>query len=440
MMKSKQLQKKHWNQLIKRINKRKIFMFKLNYKYLIYFSSLITILFAEDLIIEKESVGIYTAIFEKEFKVDGQLDMSLINYNGNIVINGINSNDIIIKESCSFKTYSQKDAKLKYYKSKVGFILNENKLEITDAKRNEKINSILEISIPDYTDIKIEDYDSDIIISHLDGNFNLISKRCNIELNNTSSKVKIKGKDNDLNIVNCSIIGDLFLSRGTVNISGLKSEYLNATLYGADLVVDEIDSKVVFKVTGGDIFIKESQNDAKLFTSGGDILVENLFGNIACDTKGGSIDLGEISGMCKIDCITGEISIDEVQGDLNIKAENSEIDVNQAFGSVSIQNSYKDIEIHKISLDNDYKLLVKNKKGDIHLYLESEVQANITAKIEYKDSNFEDYNIESEFHLTNLKNEKKGNLGYLIHSGEINGGGSTIILKTLNGDINIEKE
>jgi hypothetical protein len=118
-------------------------MLKTNHKYLTILFSIFAIVFAKDIVVEKESDGVYTVAYEKEFQVENQLDVIIRDYSGDIIINGRRDNSLIIEETCSFESYSEKDAQLKYYKSKAGFILNENILEISENKRNEKLNNII---------------------------------------------------------------------------------------------------------------------------------------------------------------------------------------------------------------------------------------------------------------------------------------------------------
>ena len=319
----------------------------LNHKYIIFILFFTSIFGAQNLVITKESEGVYEAVFSKDFTIGEKLDVVIYDFIGDIVISGNGNNDLKITEISSFKSYSEKDAEVKFYKSKVGFILNNNKLEIDGKKLTDRIENTMVLNVPDFANISIKAENSDLVISQTDGELTIFGKDSHVDLNKVSSKVKIKGKSLEVNIADCSLIGDILLSRGMLTISKLKSDYLNAELYGADLTADDIDAKIEFKTTGGDIYIEESKNDAKLYASGGDITVEEIEGNIFCDSKGGAVNLGTVNGMCKIISIAGEISIEEVSDDINIAAKNSEIEVEKALASINIENTNKDVKVYK---------------------------------------------------------------------------------------------
>eukprot|EP01156_Anaeramoeba_ignava_P015897 Anaeramoba_ignava/a616692_20.p1 GENE.a616692_20~~a616692_20.p1 ORF type:complete len:416 (-),score=83.97 a616692_20:418-1665(-) len=411
-----------------------------NHKYLNFILLLGFAFGAQNLMITKESEGVYEAVYSKSFTIGEKLDIDIHDFYGEILINGNGDNRLKIDEICSFKSYSEKDAETKYYKSKVGFILNNNKLEIDGKKETDKIENIINLDVPDFTNISIKAEDSEIVINQTDGDITILGKDSQVDFNKVSSKIKVKGKNLDVHIADCSLIGDVLLSRGMLNISKLKSDYLNAEVYGADLEASDIDARVVFKSTGGDIYIDNAKNDAKLYASGGDITVEEINGNIFCDSKGGMIELGTVGGMCKIISLAGEVNIEEVQDDLNISAKNSDIEVEKALGSIIVDSANQDVEIYKYTLGEDFSVTIKNQNADIDFYIEESVNADLNARIDYTSGDDDDYEIESDFTLDNEKKERNGKLGYISKYGSINGGGNTVILKNQNGDIYIYEE
>lgn len=415
-------------------------MFGKNLKILTLLLSLATLLYSQDFTLRKTSEGTYSAEFEKKFTIGEKLDVSLRDYEGDIIIRGSESNELVIRENATFRSYSEQDAKQKYHRNKIGFILNNDKLELSGNRFHDKNNNALHLQLPNFAKILLQSTGSDIIISETDGDLVINASDGNLEMVQVSSRTKIEGSSLDIKMIDCQVMGDITLSRGMLTITGLTSEYLNASLFGADLEADNINSRVTFKTTGSDINIDNSDNDAKLYASGGDITVGRIRGNIYCETKGGTIELGYVTGMCKIDCISGDLFIDEVLNNLNITAINSDIEIEKAAGSVAIDNSNGDIEIYKALQEDVFSVMIKNRHGDIDLYLDSDVRAEINARIGFKSRDAEEFEIESDFELDNMKFEKNGKNGYISRHGVVNGGGATIILKNDNGDIYIYKE
>ncbi|MBN2280978.1 MAG: hypothetical protein JXQ65_10390 [Candidatus Marinimicrobia bacterium] len=415
-------------------------MFRFNHKYYSFLVLFLAIAFADEgLYISKVDDGLYEVIYEKQFEdIGDRLSLIIEGSQGNININGRSASRLGIVEHCRIKSYSEKDARQKYYQSKMVFMLNDNALEISNNKQSNDCYSTLTLNIPDYTTMQIEADDCKINIHRTDGDIVLGCRNGELVFDDVSSRIDVKSKDTEISVINCTLVGDLEASRGGLTISSLKSEYFNATLYGANLDADKIDAKVTFKTTGGNIIIDESVNDAKLFSAGGDISIDRIYGNLACDTKGGTIDIGAVDGICVLNCLSGDIYLQEVRGDLRIDAINTDVEIDAAHQSVYIESSNKDIHVTKLSSEDDSStILIKNKEGDIDLYLDEDITADIVAKIEFNNGAPDDWEIESDFVLDQMKTEKKGKQGYISKKGKINNGGSVIILKNKNGDIYI---
>ncbi len=408
-------------------------MFRFNHLYYLIVLLLFTTVQGRSVFVEKINDGLYRINSEKSFHIEEQLTLYISNFDGEVAITGNDSRNVAIREIATIKTYSEKAAKNEYHQSKAGFILNKTLLKIDGNRKRGNHISRLELDVPVATRISIENNHSDIMITNTDGDLSLNCNECDIALNNVSSKLSLSVKNSDVVIQDSRLFGDVQLSRGSLTITELNSEYFNAELFGGDFDAEHLNTKAIVKTTGGDITIQHSLGDAKLYTSGGSIMVNQIDGNLACDVKGGDITIGAVGGLCKLTSKRGDISVEKADSKINIDAFWADVHLKEARESVSIDNRKGDITLTKTQ--GNGRVLVKNIAGDITLYLDSDMSVAITAKINFQKGN--DWQIQSDFDLTDTKMKQKRGKGYLIKSGEFNEGVEPIILNNTDGDIYI---
>lgn len=110
-------------------------------------------------------------------------------------------------------------------------------------------------------------------------------------------------------------------SGGNITVGDLKGTIVARTS-GGNLRFERIEGDLEGRTSGGDIFLREGTASAKLHTSGGNIRVERAGGRTEVNTSGGNIRLEEVrelvsattSGGNVYAAITGPITADTVLG------------------------------------------------------------------------------------------------------------------------------
>jgi DUF4097 and DUF4098 domain-containing protein YvlB len=130
----------------------------------------------------------------------------------------------------------------------------------------------------------------------------------------------------------------------------------------------------------------------------------------------------------------GDVEVSTSGGDLDLKLE-------KIAGRLEGETSGGDIKASIAGkLTGGIKL--SSSGGDIDIRLPADVKATIHAEVRLMDP-YSDHTIRSDFKLR-IKEEDKGQIirgdtRFITATGDINGGGPVIELKTVEGDITIEK-
>jgi DUF4097 and DUF4098 domain-containing protein YvlB len=119
------------------------------------------------------------------------------------------------------------------------------------------------------------------------------------------------------------------------------------------------------------------------------------------------------------------LSVDDTEGEAILKTTNGGIEAEYMKGSVAASTTNGSISISLDDFSRDDRLDFNTTNGSIKLYLPSEVKADVRASTV-------NGSIRTDFPLT-----IQGRISRKRLNGEINGGGGTIELSTVNGGVSI---
>lgn len=228
-----------------------------------------------------------------------------------------------------------------------------------------------------------------------------------LEVDTSGGNIRI-GKVTGTSLIDTSG-GSIRLAEGGNNVE--------ANTSGGSIHIGPVNGTVDVDTSGGSIHIGLAQNDVKARTSGGSINVEGSLGSVDVDTSGGGIFVGSSNG-----------SVIAVTSGGSIK-------ISKASGSIEAETAGGAIEAEMITADrDDTHVELESAGGTLTLYIPKNLAASVNANIRITRSARRDYNIYSDFPLT-LKGEHTGRVS---GTGDINGGGDSIDLRTVNGDIHIK--
>jgi DUF4097 and DUF4098 domain-containing protein YvlB len=264
---------------------------------------------------------------------------------------------------------------------------------------------------------------------------------------------------------------DVGTSGGDIEIGDIDGD-VDGKTSGGDVEVGKVTGKVDLKTSGGDISAVEVIGNAKLETSGGDIDVGNVKGTLAVATSGGDITVGSVEKTLTAATAGGDISIEDVGGDAKVSTAGGDIVVGKVSGSAAVKTAGGDIQLRGASGTVEAKTAggdiecadvtgtlqaataggdvyaeldpkgggtseLETQGGDVRIVLPAGAKATIDARIRIRGGwgDEEEYEITSDFTAESHNKDKKLITARYV----LNGGGPTIKLETVNGNIEIRK-
>jgi TonB family protein len=233
---------------------------------------------------------------------------------------------------------------------------------------------------------------------------------------------------------------------GHINVQEMNGE-LRAVTAAGHIHVASMRGDAVLRSGGGHIRIGTIQGTAGLETRGGNISVERADGNVTAATGGGQIDFGEASGSIRARTSGGGIRVLRVSGPIQLETGGGSIFLTKVQGAVRATTGAGGITAWFTSdglaeapgKPKAHKLFgasqLESGQGDIVVYLPRELAVTIEALIETAA----EHRIEADPDLP-LKVSYVNSGGGRAVRGEcaLNGGGETLRLKTVAGNIRLK--
>lgn len=188
------------------------------------------------------------------------------------------------------------------------------------------------------------------------------------------------------------------------------TEYnVEARTSGGDIEVENLTGHVVAKTSGGDIEIGHVKGGVEISTSGGDIRVEHAVGEVRAHTSG------------------GDVEIDEAEGPVTASTSGGDVHIGRVVGRLSASTSGGDVSAHidgPLSEDAD----LGTSGGDVTVWIDEAVGVYLDARTSGGDVTAKGITLKID----------GGGYGKSKLSGEVNGGGPRLKLRTSGGDIRVK--
>ena len=329
---------------------------------------------------------------------------------GTIKLTGKDKQKNIILKIISEKTILENDLTISKNNNKLLLVLRNISNENLKVKN---INIILPVNI----NARLKTNGGNIIISNINGEINGRTLGGNINLSNLKGFVKLKTAGGNINLDDSKLNGNVTSMGGNVFFNNVKGN-IKGTTMGGNVIYDNSNIEtsnngkkqaININTKGGDIDINKAPYGANVKTSGGNIDIKSAKYFVKAETNGGNIFINSIQGSTR--AIT--------------KGGNIIITINEKEGII------------------DYKTYLRSLKGNITVYVPEDLSMLIESEIIYTKEVKKNYQIISDVKLaiSHSKNwiEKDGFLiKKIIGSATIKDGKNKIIIKTVNGNINIK--
>jgi DUF4097 and DUF4098 domain-containing protein YvlB len=387
--------------------------------------------------------GYYNSHIDKVFEVESGGLLDIKDISGDVTVTSWERNQVEVKVTIKINVFTENEAKEILKRFKDNFEKEGNTVRIRGMSERNWIQSRYSITVPRKFNLDIQTRGGDISIGMITGDVTCSTSGGDIDLRTVSGKVKVNTSGGDLNFSEITGAIDANTSGGDVNLKNISDGDCNINTSGGSISLDHAESNVTLKTSGGDITVRSIKGELGLYTSGGDIDVIECSGSRATmKTSGGDISLIDLK--CKVEAHTsgGDISGNGFDLPLSVYTSGGDIELSDLNTGITGKTSGGDINV-KITLEDFSKphgVELETSGGDITLIIPEKMPASITAEIYLYDGygSWERYDIYSEFPLTKtVPDETRKRM--IRCTGDINGGGDKIYLKTSSGDIHIQK-
>jgi hypothetical protein len=197
------------------------------------------------------------------------------------------------------------------------------------------------------------------------------------------------------------------------------------------------------QTSGGDIAAVDVSGSLKAHTSGGKLEFADLEGPLTANTSGGSIRVEGCRCPTEIKTSGGDISVLNNAGVLHAKTSGGRIEVHNLSGDADLETSGGDLILEKIR----GKLIGKTSGGSIRTSIPAEVVGDLQLRtsagnIDLAVPENAALDIDARTSVGRVISElplATSESGHEHLRGTLNGGGKSVILKTLAGNITLKR-
>jgi DUF4097 and DUF4098 domain-containing protein YvlB len=265
---------------------------------------------------------------------------------------------------------------------------------------------------------------------------------------------------------------------GGVSIDGVEGSFTGRTA-GGDLRLRRVQGEAQLSTMGGDIELTDSELDGSLSTMGGEVIFENVVGDVRGSSMGGIVRYKNVRGRSgriaspdpdragiaeadpetvQISTMGGEIEVEDAPegadlhtmgGDIDVQdarrflratTMGGDIDVQSIDGWVEATTMGGDIEVHVTGDGGD--VVLNSMSGEIELSVPEGFGMDLDLEIAYTRNSARDFEITAPAGLrptvTPEWDHSQGSpRKYIRVKGAVNGGGHTVKVRTINGDLTV---
>ncbi|PCJ27971.1 MAG: hypothetical protein COA96_02065 [SAR86 cluster bacterium] len=290
------------------------------------------------------------------------------------------------------------------------------------------------VNVPVDYNLELETGGGNIDVSDISGDVSVDTSGGNITIGTVSRgdvHADTSGGHIDIREVDGNVDADT--SGGRITIGDV-SGYVSADTSGGRITIGDVQGYILADTSGGNIEVGKGGSRVSLNTSGGTIRADWAIGALIADTSGGNIYLEGSDTSIEADTSGGNIVIEASNGPVNADTSGGSITVRGATGVVNADTSGGRIEVDLSAVRGDIggSVELDTAGGDVTLRIPASLRATINARLNVSRRSRGDYRIYTDFPLTIREDNDE-----IVASGDLNGGGDRITLRTRNSDIHI---
>jgi hypothetical protein len=388
--------------------------------------------------LRKERKG-WVGEINKTFKVKDGGILVMDEIRGDVTIQAEVTGEVSVHEIKKMDIFSKQEAEAAMKESEKGYIQEGNRIRIGGEAFDKKwIYCQFKIIVPKNFNCEIKTKGGDLSITGVDGKVKAATGGGDIELEQIGGIVSVATGGGDIQITKTTKEVNATTGGGDVEITASNSSVKVATGGGNIKVIDTQD-EVIVTTGGGDVEIKGTMGRVKVTTGGGEIDIIKARGNVSATTGGGDIEIQDVTGDFQANTGGGDIDAQEVSGAVHLNTGGGDIQLIKLHGPIEVNTGGGDITAELVLADfsKDHPISLRTGGGNIDLTIPAKLPATIEAEIKFRKKSWEDYKINSDFPLKTTTEDEDSKYRIIRATGDINGGGDLIELKSGGGNIQI---
>jgi DUF4097 and DUF4098 domain-containing protein YvlB len=359
---------------------------------------------------------------EQQFSVSSGGTLTLdLGAGGSVEVRGTGGSSI----SVSYKMSCSPQCDIRFDESSNGLRVST----VFTAGRSKQNSSIdLEIEVPERYDVVLNSKGGGLSIDGVSGTFSGKTMGGELKLHDVRGEAQLKTMGGAITLTDSELDGELKTMGGEVRFENVLGDVRGKSM-GGDVRYKNVtrrDGGLASPIGSGkdqdaldDIF----PDTVQISTMGGRIQVENAPEGADLHTMGGNIEVRDARRFVRAKTMGGDIEIDSVDGWVRAKTMGGNIDV-------TVTGAGGDIELTSMS-------------GDIVLHVPSNFGMQLDLEIAFTRDSRKEYRIETRDNLeSSVTDDWDYDHGsarkYVRAGGNVDGGGNTVKIRTVNGNIVVE--
>ncbi len=377
----------------------------------------------------------------KNFKVGKEGTLVMDEVRGDVTIRTWDKNEVNIEERKRMDIFTQAEAEAAMRESEAGYVQQGNTIRVGGpAFDRQWIHSKFEIYVPVEFDCDIETQGGNLSITGVKGSVDASTGGGDVDLTDIGGTVDAQTGGGDIEITRTTQRVRAQTGGGNVDVINSQGT-VYVTTGGGDVTVENTKDRVEVQTGGGDVEIKETQGGIIVKTGGGEIQIVDATGDVSVQTGGGEIDIRNVSGNFEATTGGGSIYSRTIKGTLTVMTGGGDIELEDVQGAIEVATGGGDVSA-EVTLQDfavDHHIDIQTGGGEIDLTIPDRMPASVHAEIKFRKRSWEDYEITSDFPLKITTDNESSRYEIIRATGDINGGGDRINLKTGGGNISIRK-
>jgi DUF4097 and DUF4098 domain-containing protein YvlB len=211
---------------------------------------------------------------------------------------------------------------------------------------------------------------------------------------------------------------------------------LTAQTGGGDITVGSVAGSAILRTGGGHIHVASIAGSGRLDTGGGNISLEHAGAGLVVSTAGGEIEVGEASGLIRARTGGGGIRVAKSLGPTELDTGSGSVYLTQVQSAVRASTGAGGITAWfgpDARLTSPCRLAAG--EGDIVVYLPKKLAVTVDAQVELGGGHR--VIVDPAFPLKVTYGEADEGSQAVRAEGALNGGGQTLVLRTVSGNIRL---